>query len=701
MFWIRWRMSLLLLLLVTTGCAANIPTEDIERVTDLSQPQSYNTLFRERFESLRKLINKGLSKTVYVQVEAWEALYREETKSEMILGDLPERVVGSVNYLTGDRFRSVSYDRGLWITLLDRGKLPSGELTPTLPDIGVQVSLIGYDEGIERRGSGCDFGLFIPAVIEGEDVDGDLMAECEKAESVSRIAIDLRLKDYKTREFLPQMQVSNMILVFEMERESSWGLMVYGSGFSRTEKIEVQQGLHQAVKNLIDYSVLELFSMYFNIPFWKVLQGEVAEQQEKKWLANWRKNFLELGSTQKVSGQQRRIGQIQHWLTKYDNLAPAYVNNALVNQIPRPEYGAFGQVTQAFALKFLYQYIPESTLIQALESNSLSPQELADLYISLIQHIPIHDEQQATQVSDNRSTGNSSIKSDPQIAFQLKGWDSLEEYVFAIAKDTVQYTTRNNVTDEEKASLQQKLTLLTTMLPSYYDQKLYPSSEAYKAFEFILQTIQHIAGHLIDEETVSPKRADIAFLQQALYDYRSKSQHSLKALFPTHTSTITQRLQLASNHEISLANLREMVKNYPSLIKSNPSAKALSIFARDSSRINAKAYPLLHEYGQALKDVLQDSVFLIACHTDETGSTEYNQRLSEDRAQAIKYFLVSNYGIESARLLTVGYGETFQMVSNETKQGKIINRRVEFINLGHVPSQGTSSDTSVASVMNN
>jgi OOP family OmpA-OmpF porin len=74
-------------------------------------------------------------------------------------------------------------------------------------------------------------------------------------------------------------------------------------------------------------------------------------------------------------------------------------------------------------------------------------------------------------------------------------------------------------------------------------------------------------------------------------------------------------------------------------------------------------------------------VFIVAGHTDDTGSLVYNQGLSERRAQAVATYLTAHHGISSSQLIMKGYGETKPIASNESESGQAINRRVEFIRI--------------------
>lgn len=65
-------------------------------------------------------------------------------------------------------------------------------------------------------------------------------------------------------------------------------------------------------------------------------------------------------------------------------------------------------------------------------------------------------------------------------------------------------------------------------------------------------------------------------------------------------------------------------------------------------------------------------------HTDDAGEEGYNLRLSRLRAESVKLYMVRK-GIASDRLFTIGYGESKPTASNETEEGRRLNRRTEFI----------------------
>jgi outer membrane protein OmpA-like peptidoglycan-associated protein len=75
-----------------------------------------------------------------------------------------------------------------------------------------------------------------------------------------------------------------------------------------------------------------------------------------------------------------------------------------------------------------------------------------------------------------------------------------------------------------------------------------------------------------------------------------------------------------------------------------------------------------------------DVTFRIEGHTDSDGSDEFNRKLSEDRAYSIRAALIK-FGIRENRLQAKGWGEVKPIASNLTPEGRVLNRRVEFVSL--------------------
>lgn len=94
---------------------------------------------------------------------------------------------------------------------------------------------------------------------------------------------------------------------------------------------------------------------------------------------------------------------------------------------------------------------------------------------------------------------------------------------------------------------------------------------------------------------------------------------------------------------------------------------------------SAKVQPVYNQKIEAVANFLQkypDTITIIEGHTDNVGSDKYNMNLSQQRADAVKQELVSNFGIAAYRLNAQGFGETRPVDTNATPEGRDNNRRV-------------------------
>ena len=100
-------------------------------------------------------------------------------------------------------------------------------------------------------------------------------------------------------------------------------------------------------------------------------------------------------------------------------------------------------------------------------------------------------------------------------------------------------------------------------------------------------------------------------------------------------------------------------------------------FATNSSNVSADFYRVLDSVALVINEFEKTYVDVIG-HTDNTGADAYNQQLSEARASSVARYLESQKVLQ-ARILTRGMGESSPIASNDTPQGRSLNRRVEII----------------------
>jgi len=100
-------------------------------------------------------------------------------------------------------------------------------------------------------------------------------------------------------------------------------------------------------------------------------------------------------------------------------------------------------------------------------------------------------------------------------------------------------------------------------------------------------------------------------------------------------------------------------------------------FATNSSNISADFYRVLDSVALVINEFEKTYVDVIG-HTDNTGADAYNQQLSEARASSVARYLESQK-VLPARIMSRGMGESSPIASNDTPEGRALNRRVEII----------------------
>ncbi len=99
------------------------------------------------------------------------------------------------------------------------------------------------------------------------------------------------------------------------------------------------------------------------------------------------------------------------------------------------------------------------------------------------------------------------------------------------------------------------------------------------------------------------------------------------------------------------------------------------LFQTNQSTLQTQARQNIQKIAEVLTKY-PDTDIIVAGHTDSDGAEDYNQKLSERRAQSVVDYL-KNLGVAGSRLQMVGYGESQPVDSNGTAAGKQANRRVE------------------------
>lgn len=103
-------------------------------------------------------------------------------------------------------------------------------------------------------------------------------------------------------------------------------------------------------------------------------------------------------------------------------------------------------------------------------------------------------------------------------------------------------------------------------------------------------------------------------------------------------------------------------------------------FDFDKAELKPESEPQVAQLAELLKRNAQLSVLIVG-HTDGMGAFDYNQSLSQRRAQSVAAALSGKHGIAAARVMSAGAGMTSPVATNRTEEGRAKNRRVEIVEI--------------------
>ena len=191
----------------------------------------------------------------------------------------------------------------------------------------------------------------------------------------------------------------------------------------------------------------------------------------------------------------------------------------------------------------------------------------------------------------------------------------------------------------------------------------------------ILPIVKNVpnASMLIKGDTITVNAPDAAALDKMVAD--------LQAAAPAMTVKAEGPLDEQSEIDNSLTASQAAIDNLGQDPDPRDVARALSLqvvnFEVDKAVIPEVNKPLLNNTVKIMQQVPNMKLMIIG-HTDKTADAAYNMKLSQERAQAMKDYLVAQ-GADPSKLMTKGMGETDPIADNATDQGRFRNRRIEFV----------------------
>lgn len=178
----------------------------------------------------------------------------------------------------------------------------------TIPDVVITGGITEFDRGLETRGEGTN--LDVEAEFTGapkwfpSETAGVSYGDTSKT-GKARITLDFNLKDFQTLAGVPRMTTTNSMEVYKGLREEEVGITLFGPTFGLKGSIKKVQGRHEAVRVLVQVSMIQMIGKYLALPYWRLLGDDV--HPDKVVLDS-------ISTTYYRMERADRIGAAQQWL---------------------------------------------------------------------------------------------------------------------------------------------------------------------------------------------------------------------------------------------------------------------------------------------------------------------------------------------------------------------------------------------------
>ena len=324
-----------------------------------------------------------------------------------------------------------------------------------------------------------------------------------------------------------------------------------------------------------------------------------------------------------------------------------------------------GQLNQENAKKVTQLVAVLANKMEQIHSNQSSIQELKALNSEL--------KQIDSSLTISEDALNDFLMSQ-QAVIEGKQQQELEEQ-YAYAQAATQQLVKSNMANSVVGVVQANNT-------AYGNQKFWVKSPAGVIVDSIITDENGVFVYLsANEEDLEIVVANEDRDQVTFYDGRTKSLSPIQlqsnngiiplALFETAPIAILAKATRNNTTDqnkflLSSSIMKSLIDNYP---------LPLIQFRFDSYQVQRKYFEQLDELVNVLGEYDQIAVKVVG-YTDTSGHPVYNQLLSENRSKAVKRYLVSK-GMQEASFVVEGYGAQSPISSNDTKEGRKLNRRVE------------------------
>ncbi len=273
---IMWCTAVTFSMPLIVSCAGVDP-RDVDVELEQSAPEVKITSYTEALSGLGKMTTVYDTGVAKIQCND----ITDKTGTAMTTGGEIQRNITEIMKSTlnsiGGNIVFIEYDPGFIQNQMVTGY--SNFENKLIPDVVITGGITEFDRGLETRGEGVDIGA--QASVSGlkswvpSNEIGVNYGNSGKA-GKARITLDFNMKDFTTLAGIAKMTTINSMEVHKATQQKELGITLFGPTFGLKGSVKKVQGRHEAVRLLVQMSMVQMVGKYLNVPYWRLLGDDTV-----------------------------------------------------------------------------------------------------------------------------------------------------------------------------------------------------------------------------------------------------------------------------------------------------------------------------------------------------------------------------------------------------------------------------------------
>lgn len=309
------------------GCVATQPHRPSEELQRDSVPFRATEQYDQVMERIRTHLRTALQNNDIQLIVQVKPILADAAHGGELPASLSNMLVTSLNQIAGahPEIRVVPYDPNYTINMARQGVA----VRQRHPVIVIEGSITEFDQDLDSINERASANVLFGGGRGETDAD---LSRSAKA-SISRVGIDLQVIDFRNNTYISHASTRNSVHLLNTSTQTRGGFYIMGNGFNVSGSVDSKQGIHRALRNLVDLSVIEALSKLLNVPWRVIMISDYTSAEAQPVIRSMVREFEDKSEAQLIRLIQREINFQNGMLSR-----PTVSVDGVMGRITRSEF---------------------------------------------------------------------------------------------------------------------------------------------------------------------------------------------------------------------------------------------------------------------------------------------------------------------------------------------------------------------------